>query len=108
MVHPIILETMKTKLYTLLVLTLLSTGLSASARTLNTVKVNGGDWSSASTWSLNRIPQSSDSIVIPAGFTVILDNSYSLNNLYINIGGTLNFNQNNTLALDVASVVNIR
>jgi len=96
---------MKTKLYTLLLLTLISTGL--VARTLNTAKVNNGNWSTKGTWSLNRIPQNDDSIVIPAGYTVIFDNSESLDNVYILIAGTLNFDQNNKLELDVASIVNI-
>jgi hypothetical protein len=98
---------MKSKLYTLLLLVLISTGLAAAPRTLITAKVNGGNWSSTSTWSLGRIPRNGDSIVIPAGYTVILDNSYSLNNIYIAIAGTLNFNQNNTMALDVVSIVYI-
>jgi hypothetical protein len=99
---------MKSKLNILLLLVLFSTGVAAAPRTLITVIVNGGNWSSTSTWSLGRIPANNDSIVIPAGYTVILDNSYTLNNVYINIAGTLNFNQNNTLALDVNSVVNIQ
>ena len=98
---------MKTKLYTLLLLTLISTGLTAAPRNPITAKVNGGNWSSPSTWTLGSTPQNNDSVVIPAGYTVILDNSYTLNNVYIAIAGTLNFNQNNTLALDAASVVNI-
>lgn len=98
---------MKTKLYILFALILISTSVFAGPRTLITAKVNGGNWSSPSTWTLGSLPQDNDSIVIPAGFTVIVDNSYSLNNVYISIAGTLNFNQNNTLALDAASIVNI-
>lgn len=98
---------MKSKLYIFLVLALISTSVVAGPRTLITAVVNGGNWSSTATWSPSRIPQNNDSVVIPAGYTVILDNSYTLNNLYIAIGGTLNFKQNNTMALDVNSVVNI-
>jgi hypothetical protein len=98
---------MKTKLYILFLLTLISTSLVAAPRTLITAKVNGGNWSSAASWSLGRIPQNGDSIVIPAGYTIVFDNGYTLDNVYIAIAGTLNFNQNNTLALDAASVVNI-
>lgn len=98
---------MKTKFYIVLLLTLISTGLSAAPRTIIAAKTNNGNWSAPSTWSLGSIPASNDSIVIPAGITVILDNSYTLNSVYITIGGTLNFNQNNTLALDVNSIVNI-
>jgi hypothetical protein len=98
---------MKSKLYTLLLLVLISTGLAAAPRTLITAKVNGGNWSSTSTWNPGRIPQNGDSIVIPTGYTVVLNNSYSLNNVYIAIAGTLNFDQNNTMALDVVSIVYI-
>jgi hypothetical protein len=98
---------MKAKLYTLLLLTLISSDLLAGPRTLIKAVSNGGNWSGTSTWSLGRVPQDGDSIVIPAGYTVTIDNSYNLNNVYISISGTLNFDQNNTLALDAASVVYI-
>lgn len=99
---------MKTKLYTLALVTLISTSLIAAPRTIITAITNGGNWSAPGSWSLGRIPTNNDSIVIPAGFTIYVDNSYTLNNVYINIAGTLNFNQNNTLALDINSVVNIQ
>ncbi|HXB09545.1 MAG TPA: G8 domain-containing protein [Puia sp.] len=97
---------MKTKLYLLLILAI-PTAAVAGARTLNKAVSNGANWSSTSAWSLSRIPQSGDSIVIPAGTTIIIDQSSNLNNVYITIGGTLNFNQNNSLALDNASIVSI-
>ena len=98
---------MKTKLYTLLLLTLTSTGLIAGPRTLNTAIVNGGNWSAAATWSLDRIPRDNDSVVIPAGSMIVFNSSSTLNDVYITIEGTLDFDQNNTLALDVASAVSI-
>lgn len=98
---------MKAKFYILVIATLISISLSATPRTLITAIVNNGNWSSAATWSPARVPQNNDSIVIPAGLTVYFDNSYTLNNVYLLIAGTLNFNQNNTLALDINSVVNI-
>lgn len=97
---------MKTKFYLLLLLAVPSVAF-AGARTLITATKNNSNWSSANTWSLSRVPQSSDSIVIPASTTITFDNSYSLNNVYIAIAGTLNFNQNNSLSLDNASVVAI-
>ncbi|HET6256314.1 MAG TPA: G8 domain-containing protein [Puia sp.] len=93
---------MKSKFYLFLLLAFISTGLKAAT---NTAIVNGGNWSSAGTWSLARIPANGDNIVISAGYTVIFDNSSSLNGVTINISGTLNFSQNNTLALDAASTV---
>ena len=97
---------MKTKLYLLLLLSVPTLAF-ANARTLITAVKNNANWSSANTWSLSRVPKSDDSIVIPANTTVIFDNSYSLNNVYITIAGTLNFNQNNSLSLDNASIVSI-
>lgn len=98
---------MKTKMYTLILLTFISASLSAAPRNLITAVSNNGDWSSTSTWNLGRIPQNNDSIYIPAGYTVIFNANYTLNNIFITIGGTLNFNQNQSLTLDAASVVNI-
>lgn len=98
---------MKTKIYSLVALMLISTGLYAGPRNLITAKVNGGNWSNPSTWSNGSVPSDKDSIVIRSGYTVNFDNSYTLNNVYILVGGTLNFNQNNTLALDASSIVNI-
>lgn len=98
---------MKSKFYVFTLLALISTSLVAAPRNLITAKVNGGNWSNPSTWNLGNIPQNNDSIVIPAGITVILNNSYTLNNVDIVISGTLNFNQNNTMALDAASMVSI-
>src|SRR5258708_2393630 len=97
---------MKTKLYFLLLLAIPTVAL-AGAHTLNNAVSNGAAWSSTSAWSLSRIPQSEDSIVIPAGTTIIVDQSSNLNNVYLTIGGTLNFNQNNSLALDNISIVSI-
>jgi hypothetical protein len=97
---------MKLKLYIFLLLAL-PTVTFAGARTLNQAVTNGANWSNSNTWSQSRIPQNGDSIVIPAGYNVILDNSYSLNNVYITIAGTLDFKQNNQLSLDNASVVSI-
>lgn len=97
---------MKTKLYTLLLIAL-PTLTFAGPRTLNKALTNNANWSNSSAWSLSRIPQSGDSVVIPAGTTIIFNQSYSLNGVYITIGGTLDFNQNNSLTLDNASVVSI-
>jgi hypothetical protein len=97
---------MKTKFYLLLLLAVPSVAF-AGARTLITATKNNSNWSSVNTWSLSRVPQSGDSIVIPTNTSVTFDQSYSLNNVYITIAGTLDFNQNNSLALDAASVVSI-
>ena len=97
---------MKTKLYLLLLLAAPTVAF-AGARTLNQVVTNNANWSNANTWSLSRVPQSGDSIVIPTGITTTFDQSATLNNVFITIAGTLDFKQNNTLALDNGSVVSI-
>ena len=52
---------------------------------------NNGQWDINATWNLNRKPQNNDTIIIPAGITVILDYNCSLNNVFIQISGTLKF-----------------
>lgn len=50
---------------------------------------NNGIWKNNSTWDLNRKPMNGDTVIIPAGYNVILDNSQTLNNLVIKIYGKL-------------------
>lgn len=54
-----------------------------------TVKNNNGSWKNNSTWNLNRKPANGDTIIIPSGKTVVLDNQQYLNNVCIKIYGTL-------------------
>src|SRR5206468_444016 len=56
-----------------------------------TVVTNNSNWTTTNTWNLNRIPSSADTIDIPAGKTVILSSIVFLNNVYIRINGTLQF-----------------
>ncbi|PQJ80108.1 T9SS type A sorting domain-containing protein [Polaribacter porphyrae] len=69
------------------------------ANDTNTLTTNG-NWSTASNWSLNRIPISTDNIQINTGSTVNLDVSASVNNININMGGTLNILSANALTLN--------
>src|SRR3954467_9352881 len=50
-----------------------------------------GDWTSISTWDLNRVPQDNDVIIIPAGKTVVISTVLNYNTVYINIYGILKF-----------------
>jgi hypothetical protein len=95
------------KKFYLLMLLAIPSGAFAQARTLNKAVTNGANWSSASTWSLGRLPASGDSIVIPSGYTVWLDISAALNNVYMTIGGTLEVDKNSVLTLDNASAITI-
>jgi hypothetical protein len=50
-----------------------------------------GDWENNSTWNLNRVPKDGDTIVIPAGKTVVIDDVENLSSdfLYVKVYGTL-------------------
>ena len=69
-----------------------------------TAVVNNGQWDVNSTWNLNRQPQHNDTIVIPAGYTVVLGQHIILNNIYIRIYGTLRFT-GGKLTLDNVSAI---
>src|SRR2546423_3221275 len=55
--------------------------------------LNNGSWTSNSTWSLNRTPVNGDTITIPVGVTVTINNNINMGSstLYINVYGTLRF-----------------
>jgi len=89
------------QVYTLLLLTLVT--IAAYSRPVNTVTTWYGSWSTKSSWSLNRVPQGGDSVVVPAGMTIVADEAISLNNLYINVRGILTIKK--TLTLDNASTL---
>ena len=91
------------QIYTMLLLTLVT--LSAQSRTLNTVTTWWGDWSTKGNWSLNRVPQSGDSVVIPAGYAIVADKNTSFTNLYINVMGNLTLQK--TMTLDNQSTVSV-
>jgi hypothetical protein len=71
--------------------------------------VQSGNWSSASTWDLNRLPAAGDQVVISSGHTVIYDvvegSSADVelgtagNSLDVDIRGTLQFDTNATQPL---------
>jgi hypothetical protein len=52
---------------------------------------NNGAWRSSNTWDKNRVPQNGDTIVIPSGKTIILNNQQDLDNVYIKVFGVLKF-----------------
>ena len=91
------------QIYTILLLTLIT--LSAQSRPVNTVTTWWGNWSTKGNWSLNRIPQSGDSVVIPAGYAIVFDQAASFTNLYINVLGNLTLQK--TMTLNSASTVKV-
>lgn len=68
-----------------------------------------GNWETAGTWSLSRVPGSGDTITISAGHTVtiITQCTISPNPVIIHIYGTLNFQTGKKLVLPCGSVINI-
>jgi type IX secretion system substrate protein/G8 domain-containing protein len=98
---------MKTKFYLTLMIALTVTTVAQAARSLNQAKTDGANWSSASAWSLNRTPASNDSIVIPAGITIWVNIRSTLNNVYVNIAGTVEVDKNSGLTLDNTSIISI-
>jgi hypothetical protein len=95
---------MKT-LYTVLAAIFLITNC-ANAYPVDKVTVNGGNWSNPATWTLGRIPQNGDSIVIPSFYSLTLDISETLNDVYIMVQGSLALNKT-SLTLDAQSSVQI-
>jgi len=59
-----------------------------------TLQTNNGDWRTSTAWNLNRTPQNGDTVVIPSGFTGVVNDNIDMLSalLYIKIYGTLHFN----------------
>jgi hypothetical protein len=68
---------------------------------------NNNNWKTPASWSLNRKPTDGDTVVIPAGVTLILDNNQDLHTqfLYIKIYGTLMVNAGAKLKLNSLSSI---
>ena len=80
----------------------------------NITAIQNGNWTAAATWDLNRVPVDGDDITIPAGRTVMFNNTpYPQNNpparptFIIRISGTLDFSSpgNDKLYLDIGSKI---
>jgi hypothetical protein len=87
------------------VVLVLSFNFSIAAPIIKSVK--DGNWSQASTWNLNRLPEAGDTIVIVAGNTITVNNDISLNApSFLKIYGKLSFqNNNSTLSLSSGSFI---
>src|SRR5688500_9299570 len=92
------MKTIYTSLFTLLFAATLQ------ATTITAV-VNNGQWDVNSTWNLNRVPQDNDTIVIPVGFTVVVNQHITLNNIYLLINGTLRFNGGKFTMNNICSIL---
>ena len=65
-------------------------------------KKTSGSWSASADWDLSRIPADNDSIIIPAGMTMVINNNLSLNQVVTRVYGILKFT-NGKLNLDATS-----
>ena len=79
---------MKT-IYTLLAALLITNMIMAAP--VITAKVNNGDWSTASTWDLNRVPANNDTIIIPLNMTIRMTKPRSLDSVVVRVYGTFFF-----------------
>jgi hypothetical protein len=87
-----------------LTLALIIIAVSLFANTITAV--SGSDWSTSSTWNLNRSPQNSDTVIVPSGITVLVKNNILLNNITLKIYGGLNFTSGK-LAFDNNSTIEV-
>ena len=80
--------------------------LAAIAGPINNAVPTTGNWNNTATWSLNRLPQHADTVVIPVGRTVTIDDiqNYSTSDIVIKIYGTLEI-LNGKLWLGVNSII---
>ena len=91
--------------YPILALVFILSFVSVQAATI-TASANNGDWTTASTWNLNRIPQSGDTIIIPAGKTVNVFTNVSVSgDVVVQVAGTLKFNHSAKLNISAASKI---
>lgn len=67
----------------------------------------GGNWSNPATWSGGTIPTSSDDVIISNGSTVLIDTDGNSNNLTVDQGGILEFEEVNPRGLSVRANVTI-
>lgn len=93
------------KKFYLIVLALAAFNISFSSPVITAI--TDGSWNSASTWNLNRLPRVGDTIYIPAGKKVTIDDDQNFNGfVYIKINGKLAFQGNNsTLSVDAPSSI---
>lgn len=92
------------RIYSLAAIFLLGTAIQLNA-SLCIAIVDGGLWSSASTWSCGHAPGNNDTMWIPAGFTVMVNfNSPTYSNMQVIVDGTLDFGNGNKLNMCPGSV----
>lgn len=78
----------------------------ANATVITAINDNG-NWKDKKSWDLNRQPKKGDTIVIPAGITITLDKQATLNDVFVDIKGTLEFKKKGKLKLNKNSAIEI-
>jgi hypothetical protein len=78
----------------------------ANATVITAINDNG-NWKDKKSWDLNRAPKKGDTIVIPAGITISLDKTVSLNDVFIKVQGTLEMTKKGKLKLNKNSAIEI-
>jgi hypothetical protein len=92
-------------LYTLLVFSLFCA--SSFATPVIKAKANA-NWNLSSSWDLNRLPKSGDTINIPKGITVIINDDEMISGtVYIKVEGVLNFEGNNSTLKMAAGTIEV-
>lgn len=91
------------KKFYFLILSIVLFNISFSAPVISAT-VNG-KWNAESTWDLGRLPKVGDTIIIPSGTTVIINDDQNFNGfVYLKIYGKIVFQDNNsTLSIDAPS-----
>jgi hypothetical protein len=97
--------TLMKQIYTIIAILFISFSAVAQTKPLITFSAASGDWSVASNWTPNRVPQHGDSIVIPQNKAVVFDKNDTLANVYIKVTGTITMKQK--MRLSASSVVEL-
>ncbi|WP_205511062.1 T9SS type A sorting domain-containing protein [Longitalea arenae] len=93
------------QIYTIIAILFFALTAIAQTKPVITFLPASGDWSKASNWDLNRIPQHGDTIIIPANKTAYFDKGDTLSNVYIKIEGGLTMQKK--LKLSATSVIEL-
>jgi CxxC motif-containing protein len=94
---------MKKFYFFILFITLFHVSFSAPVINAN----SNGNWNTTSTWDLNRLPKVGDTVVIPSGTVVTINDDQSFTSfVFIKVYGKLIFqNNNSTLSVNAPSVI---
>lgn len=90
------------KNFTLFILSIVLT-LSSIAQQI--VATNSGGWEKASSWNKSRVPQNSDTVIIPVSKTITINNNEQISDVVVIVSGTLNFDKGKLSMDDKSKVI---